>query len=176
MALIPFMPSPPGNTNHSQDGSTNWPNFLFSNFSLDYSSFTPTDHLLLSASNNDTEYSSLFGGNFSSFDTFGEYQLVFPRWLILVWTVLLSTVMALGLLGNILVPVVVLRTRDLRTSTNFLLVNLAVADILVLAVCLPTALTELHTRPGIWILGEFLCEYQVGQVVQKRSISTKMLL
>lgn len=84
---------------------------------------------------------------------------VLPRWSAVLWTAVLVSVMGLGLLGNSLVPLVVLRTRDLRTSTNFLLVNLAVADVLVLVVCLPTALTELHTRPNTWVLGAFLCEY-----------------
>ena len=84
---------------------------------------------------------------------------LFPDWLVGVWTGVLVTLMAVGVGGNILVPVVVVRTRDLRSSTNFLLVNLAAADLLVLLVSLPTALVELHSRPETWVLGEPMCEY-----------------
>ncbi|KAK4315028.1 hypothetical protein Pmani_013732 [Petrolisthes manimaculis] len=84
---------------------------------------------------------------------------IFPDWLVGVWTGILVTLMVVGVGGNVLVPVVVVRTRDLRSSTNFLLVNLAAADLLVLLVSLPTALVELHSRPETWVLGEPMCEY-----------------
>lgn len=84
---------------------------------------------------------------------------IFPDWLVGVWTGVLVTLMVVGVGGNVLVPVVVIRTRDLRSSTNFLLVNLAAADLLVLLVSLPTALIELHSRPETWVLGEPMCEY-----------------
>ncbi|KAK8377276.1 hypothetical protein O3P69_013727 [Scylla paramamosain] len=83
---------------------------------------------------------------------------LFPDWLVGVWTGVLVTLMAVGVGGNVLVPVVVVRTRDLRSSTNFLLVNLAAADLLVLLVSLPTALVELHSRPETWVLGEPMCK------------------
>lgn len=84
---------------------------------------------------------------------------LFPDWVVGVWTGVLVTLMVVGVGGNVLVPVVVVRTRDLRSSTNFLLVNLAAADLLVLLVSLPTALVELHSRPETWVLGEPMCEY-----------------
>ena len=48
--------------------------------------------------------------------------------------------------GDILVTVVVARNRDMRTSTNWYLVNLGVADLMVLFVCMPVALLEFHSR------------------------------
>lgn len=115
------------------------------------------------------------GGNFSlveNFTTLGNKTLwpagqvirlgvevqLFPDWVVGVWTGVLVTLMVVGVSGNVLVPVVVMRTRDLRSSTNLLLVNLAAADLLVLLVSLPTALTELHSRPETWVLGEPMCK------------------
>lgn len=46
------------------------------------------------------------------------------------------------------VPIVILKTKDMRNSTNIFLINLSVADILVLMVCTPTVLVEMNTRPG----------------------------
>ncbi|XP_064117474.1 thyrotropin-releasing hormone receptor-like isoform X1 [Macrobrachium nipponense] len=86
-----------------------------------------------------------------------EVQL-FSGWGIGVWTGVLVILMVVGVAGNVLVPIVVMRTRDLRSSTNLLLVNLAAADLLVLMVSLPTALTELHSKPETWVLGEHMCK------------------
>jgi len=124
------------------------------------SSTTPSPNPPLNSSNLYFDYSNMSYENATLYFIEGD-TTSFPDWFISLWTFVLSFVMCLGIFGNSLVPIVVLRTRDLKTSTNFLLVNLAVADILVLAVCLPIALTELHTMPGIWVLGEFLCEYQI---------------
>ncbi|CAL4065884.1 unnamed protein product [Meganyctiphanes norvegica] len=82
----------------------------------------------------------------------------FPAWVVAVWTAVLGGIMGVGIVGNLLVPVVVTRTKELRSSTNLLLVNLAAADLLVLLVSLPTALVELHTRPETWVLGPLMCK------------------
>lgn len=107
-------------------------------------------------------------GNFTAFENdsqIPEEELppptLFPVWVVWLWTFLLGFLLLAGVGGNALVVAVVSRTRDLRSSTNLLLVNLAGADILVLLVPLPTALTELHSKPETWILGEALCEYSM---------------
>ncbi|XP_068201234.1 thyrotropin-releasing hormone receptor-like [Palaemon carinicauda] len=106
----------------------------------------------------------LLGGNLSRTFFAGpqvhvgvEVQL-FSGWGVGVWTGVLVILMVVGVTGNVLVPIVVMRTRDLRSSTNLLLVNLAAADLLVLMVSLPTALTELHSKPETWVLGEHMCK------------------
>lgn len=73
-------------------------------------------------------------------------------------TVICVLVLALGITGNLLVPYVVICTKDLRNSTNLFLINLSIADLLVLVVCMPTVLIELHSNPEIWLLGELMCE------------------
>jgi hypothetical protein len=73
-------------------------------------------------------------------------------------TVACSIILVVGLVGNCLVPVVIWNNRDLRNSTNLFLLNLSLADILVLCVSMPTVLVEIHTGPEIWILGQIMCK------------------
>ena len=62
-----------------------------------------------------------------------------------------------GILGNALVIFVVVRFADMHTSTNVYLANLSIADSLVLLICLPTGLTEFHSKE-VWHLGDFMCK------------------
>lgn len=57
-----------------------------------------------------------------------------------VYCVAYLLVFALGLVGNFFVIAVVFRSPRMRTVTNFFIVNLAVADILVIVFCLPATL------------------------------------
>ncbi|GMR53659.1 hypothetical protein PMAYCL1PPCAC_23854, partial [Pristionchus mayeri] len=52
--------------------------------------------------------------------------------------VLFAFIMFIGVAGNSLVIAVVSSTRRMRTSMNILLLNLAVADLIILLICLPT--------------------------------------
>ncbi|XP_072760483.1 growth hormone secretagogue receptor type 1 isoform X3 [Anoplolepis gracilipes] len=67
-------------------------------------------------------------------------------------------VMVLGIIGNLMVPLVVLRGKDMRNSTNIFLVNLSVADLCVLVICTPTVLIEVNSGPQIWPLGRHMCK------------------
>lgn len=57
-----------------------------------------------------------------------------------VYCVAYLLVFAVGLIGNCFVIAVVFRSPRMRTVTNFFIVNLAVADILVIVFCLPATL------------------------------------
>lgn len=57
-----------------------------------------------------------------------------------VYCVAYMLVFTVGLVGNSFVIAVVLRSPRMRTVTNFFIVNLAVADILVIVFCLPATL------------------------------------
>ena len=50
---------------------------------------------------------------------------------------LYATIFITGITGNMLVCLVVSRQQKLRTSTNFYIMNLAVADLAVLILCIP---------------------------------------
>lgn len=57
-----------------------------------------------------------------------------------VYCVAYLLVFAVGIIGNFFVIAVVFRSPRMRTVTNFFIVNLAVADILVIIFCLPATL------------------------------------
>ena len=60
--------------------------------------------------------------------------------------------------GNAMVVYIVLRNRDMRNATNVFLLNLSVADLLVVLICMPSALAEFYGK-DVWYLGPIMCEY-----------------
>ncbi|KAH3882599.1 hypothetical protein DPMN_006541 [Dreissena polymorpha] len=88
-------------------------------------------------------------------------------WLIIVYIV----VFLVGLIGNTLVCVVIWRNRGMRTVTNIFIVNLAIADIAVLIMCLP--ITLLVDITGAWFFGDFVCK--LNQFTMTSSISVSVL-
>ncbi|XP_045123663.1 growth hormone secretagogue receptor type 1-like [Portunus trituberculatus] len=83
---------------------------------------------------------------------------VFPEYIKVVSTLFCCLVLVVGVVGNVLVPVVILKDRDMRNSTNYFLMNLSAADLLVLLFCLPPVLVELHSPPQIWVMGYGMCK------------------
>ncbi|BES96648.1 7 transmembrane receptor (rhodopsin family) [Nesidiocoris tenuis] len=67
-------------------------------------------------------------------------------------------ILGIGVIGNVMVPLVILKTKDMRNSTNIFLINLSLADLMVLLVCTPTVLVEVNSKPETWVLGEHMCE------------------
>lgn len=82
----------------------------------------------------------------------------FPYYIRITSTILCGFILFIGIIGNILVPVVVWRNKDLRSSTNIFLINLSLADLLILLVCMPPVLIELHSKPEVWVLGAAMCK------------------
>lgn len=104
---------------------------------------------------NPDDYYSMDGNFTSGFSS----TPVFPEYIKVVSTFFCCLVLVVGVVGNVLVPVVILKDRDMRNSTNYFLMNLSVADLLVLLICLPPVLVELHSPPQIWVMGYGMCEY-----------------
>ena len=50
------------------------------------------------------------------------------------------------MIGNVLVLIVILTSKSMRSSTNLFLLNLSLADLLVLIVCCPNAMIEMYMR------------------------------
>lgn len=69
---------------------------------------------------------------------------------------LFGILFVVGLVGNFLVTFVVVRNPTMRTITNVFLVNLAVADFLVILLCLP--FTVLWDITNTWFFGTPLCK------------------
>lgn len=82
----------------------------------------------------------------------------FPAYMSLLMTLSCGLILVVGLIGNCLVPVVIWNNRDLRNSTNLFLLNLSLADILVLCISMPTVLVEIQ-RPEVWKLGQVMCKF-----------------
>lgn len=63
-----------------------------------------------------------------------------------------------SLIGNTLIIIVVLRHKQMRTTTNYYIVNLAVADILVTLFCTWVHLVN-NLNNDNWVLGRFFCKF-----------------
>lgn len=110
---------------------------------------------------NETEIITLGFNNMSAEDSSqngGGRVIEPPMYIVVTSTLLYCIIFIIGVIGNILVIVVIVYGRSMRTSVNMYLANLCVADVLVILVCMPTALADIFTRE-IWYFGEFMCEY-----------------
>jgi hypothetical protein len=80
----------------------------------------------------------------------------FPDFYEWIFISLFLLVFIFGIVGNILVFYAVWSNVQLRNATNFFLVNLSIADFMVLLICLPP--TVIHDVAQTWFLGEILCK------------------
>ncbi|XP_034966496.1 orexin receptor type 2 [Zootoca vivipara] len=92
-----------------------------------------------------------------------EYEWVLIAGYIIVFIV--------ALVGNILVCVAVWKNHHMRTVTNYFIVNLSLADVLVTITCLPATLVVDITET--WFLGDSLCK--VIPYLQTVSVSVSVL-
>ncbi|VEN46780.1 unnamed protein product, partial [Callosobruchus maculatus] len=96
--------------------------------------------------------------NASNYSDTSHVTPVFPAYIRTTSMVFCVLIMCLGVIGNVMVPIVIFKTKDMRNSTNIFLVNLSVADLMVLLVCTPTVLVEVNSRPETWVLGREMCK------------------
>ena len=80
-----------------------------------------------------------------------------PNYIIVGSTVLYCAIFLIGVVGNLTVVFVISCSRRLKKAVNMYLVNLCVADLLVLLLCMPTALTDLFAKDA-WYFGAFMCK------------------
>ncbi|XP_078093247.1 orexin/Hypocretin receptor type 1-like [Mustelus asterias] len=92
-----------------------------------------------------------------------QYEWVFIMGYIIVFVV--------ALVGNILVCLAVWRNHHMHTVTNYFILNLSVADVLVTAICLPVSLVVDITET--WFFGQALCK--VIPYLQTVSVSVSVL-
>ncbi|XP_032688161.1 dopamine D2-like receptor isoform X5 [Odontomachus brunneus] len=79
------------------------------------------------------------------------------------WALILVIVPCLTLFGNVLVILAVVRERTLQTVTNYFIVSLAVADLLVAVLVMPFAVYVLVN--GSWSLPGFVCDFYIAMDV-----------
>lgn len=68
-----------------------------------------------------------------------------------------ALIFAIGFFGNALVILVAYCSRAQLNSTHYCLVNLSVADLLLIIVCMPSAVIDLFSKE-VWYLGFFMCK------------------
>lgn len=88
-----------------------------------------------------------------------------PLYIVLTSTLLYSLIFVIGILGNILVVIVILLSRSMKTTVNMYLMNLCFADVLVIIVCMPTALADIFTKE-VWYFGRWMCKYKLNFVLE----------
>ncbi|XP_067124829.1 orexin receptor type 2-like [Centruroides vittatus] len=102
-------------------------------------------------------------------DMIEEY--IFPNtyeWVLIAFHIIVFIV---GLIGNALVCISVYRNHSMRTVTNYFIVNLAVADFLVILICLPP--TVLWDVTETWFFGRVMCKLVL--YLQSVSVSVSVL-
>jgi len=76
-------------------------------------------------------------------------------------SLLVGLIFVVGLVGNALVIAVVTRTRSMHTPTNWYLVSLALADIILLVSAPLPTLIEYHLLVDEWVFGRVGCSAMV---------------
>jgi len=113
----------------------------------------------------DSDYSDYFY-LFNNTDGPVDYEMIpypaviktLPLYEIVLKAYIYAMIIFFSLVGNTLIIVVVLRHRQMRTTTNFYIVNLAVADILVTVFCTWVHLVN-NLNSNNWVLGRFFCKF-----------------
>ena len=70
-------------------------------------------------------------------------------------------IVIMSTMGNTMVVIVVYKGRRMRTTSNFLIVSMAVSDCLCTVMVIPKLITQIFTYPAAWLItgavGNFLC-------------------
>ena len=76
----------------------------------------------------------------------------------IAFATIFSMIFVFGLIANLLVILVYLFNKTMKNHSNYFFANLSLSDILVIAVCIPIAISDL-VYDGEWIFGYFYCKY-----------------
>ena len=93
--------------------------------------------------------------DYSDMPYYGELKVV-PIWEIVIKSILFVVIILFSIFGNILIIIVVIKNHTMWTTTNYYLINLAVADLMVTISCTWVRLVDDVTEG--WILGAFFCK------------------
>jgi hypothetical protein len=112
--------------------------------------------------------------NFTNFSNFSQVAVqkspIMTLDLILYGTVFYISIFIIGVTGNFLVLFVIMKEKELRNFTNYLLANLSVADLLVLLTCVPSGIHDLFAKER-WYLGKIMC-YSIAFVENCKHLNT----
>ena len=85
-----------------------------------------------------------------------EQKLVGDLWVQLVFCLMYAIIFCIGVFGNILVSLVVIKNNHMRTVTNVFIVNLAISDVVMCLFAVP--FTPLQSFTGRWYFGGAMCK------------------
>lgn len=83
-----------------------------------------------------------------------------PVYIIVIAAVFYGLTFLLGMFGNISIIIIVCKFTTMRSRMNYFLVNLSIADLFILLVCIPSAAVDLMAKEA-WYFGETMCKYLV---------------
>lgn len=120
--------------------------------------------MIRNSSDLNTDYEAMNASDYSTHGkyNFSEFNLTLetpdlPSYMKITSTLFFAIIFLFGVFGNVLVILVVCWNRNMKTSVNIYLMNLCVADILVLTVCMPTVLVDVYAR-DVWYFGKTMCK------------------
>ncbi|XP_072179664.1 G-protein coupled receptor 54-like [Diadema setosum] len=90
----------------------------------------------------------------TAYEEVGGQPITLVNWLV---PLIFGFITVIGVLGNALVCYVILRHLQMRTATNYFIMNLAITDIAFLVCCAPFTASVFALNH--WIFGQFLCKF-----------------
>ncbi|XP_022789620.1 tachykinin-like peptides receptor 86C [Stylophora pistillata] len=93
----------------------------------------------------------------------------------IVFAVIYSLIVLPGIVGNCIILIILWKNSSMHTTTNYLLMNLAVADLITLLLCpglYDFAITKVHLQG---ITGDLICKLFVGNAIVPITINTAVL-
>ncbi|GFS34184.1 g_PROTEIN_RECEP_F1_2 domain-containing protein [Nephila pilipes] len=116
-----------------------------------------------------------FDLNFSLYDFPNQAALMEPlMWEEYIKIAFYFLILVVALMGNISVILTVILNRSMRTTINFYLVNLAVADLLICICCMWVPLANSITKP-LYSLGAFICKLNPFAQIDENNYRTSSL-
>jgi allatostatin receptor len=90
--------------------------------------------------------------------------------------IVFGLILVLGFVGNLLVIIVVISNKQMRNTTNLLIINLAIADLVFIIICVP--FTAMEYALTVWPFGDVWCKvYQYTiHVTAYASVYTLVLM
>jgi hypothetical protein len=77
----------------------------------------------------------------------------------LSWFIVFLLVILIAFIANLVIILAILRDKSMHTSTYFYIINVNIADILLIFSCLPERLAEVFGSTNGFHLGMFTCKY-----------------
>ncbi|XP_077862648.1 G-protein coupled receptor 54-like [Saccoglossus kowalevskii] len=87
--------------------------------------------------------------------TYNDYDnsgVMVELWLV---PTIFALICLVGVIGNSLVIVVIIRHKQMKTTTNFYILSVAITDLVFLVICVPFTALSLVTE---WVVGDFMCK------------------